>query len=91
MQTIRLEFLTVDQGESSRMYIVAIAWIYVVGVMAASEGSVAAGALTLLLYCVLPLAVVALVTGRRKPAQPSDEMPDRDVDQDDRADPKADQ
>lgn len=73
------------------MYIVAIAWIYIVGVMAASEASLVAGVLTFLLYCLLPLGVIALVTGRRKPPPASDEMPDGHVDQDDRADPKADQ
>lgn len=40
------------------MYIVAIAWIYVVLMMALTEHSVVAGVMTFLLYCVLPLGVI---------------------------------
>lgn len=85
---MRLEFLTADLGESSRMYIVAIAWFYVVAVMAASEGSLAAGLLTFVLYGVLPLAILALVFGRRRR---SGKPADGEVHHDDGADAKADQ
>ena len=88
---MRLEFLTADPTESSRMYLVAIAWIYVVAVMAASEGNLVSGVLTFLFYCVLPLAVIALVFGRRKPPPASDEVAHRQVDHDDRADAERDQ
>lgn len=89
---MRLEFLTADQCESSRMYIVAIAWIYVILMMAAAEKNFISGALTFLLYGALPLAVMALAFGRRRrPAPPSDEPTHGEVDQDDRTDAKRDQ
>jgi len=88
---MRLEFLTAHPSESSRMYIVAIAWIYVVAVMAASEGNLVSGVLTFLLYGVLPLAAIALAFGRRKPAPVSDEVADGEVDQHDRTDAERDQ
>ena len=40
------------------MYIVAIAWIYVVLMMSITEYSVTAGIMTFLLYCVFPLTIV---------------------------------
>lgn len=40
------------------MYIVAIAWIYVVLMMSITEHSVIAGVMTFLLYCVFPLTIV---------------------------------
>ncbi|WP_394779145.1 hypothetical protein [Undibacterium sp.] len=40
------------------MYIVAIAWIYVVFMMSITETSVIAGIMTFLMYCVLPLAII---------------------------------
>ncbi|MFZ6656128.1 hypothetical protein [Undibacterium sp. TJN19] len=40
------------------MYIVAIAWIYVVLMMSITEYSVIAGIMTFLLYCVFPLTIV---------------------------------
>lgn len=40
------------------MFIVAIAWIYVVLLMAITESSVAAGIMTFLTYCALPLAII---------------------------------
>jgi biotin transporter BioY len=40
------------------MYIVAIGWIYVVLMMSITETSVTAGAMTFLLYGILPLAVI---------------------------------
>jgi hypothetical protein len=71
------------------MYIVAIAWIYVVLMMAISERSFVAGALTFTLYGLLPLAVLAMI-GRRRPARSGDAA-DQPVDEQDRADPEADQ
>lgn len=40
------------------MIIVAIAWIYVVLMMALTETSVTAGIATFLFYCVIPLSIV---------------------------------
>lgn len=45
------------------MYIVAIAWIYVVLMMSITEHSVTAGVMTFLLYGVLPLAIILYVMG----------------------------
>jgi bacteriorhodopsin len=45
------------------MYIVAIAWIYVVFMMSITERSVIAGIMTFLLYGVLPLAIILYLMG----------------------------
>jgi hypothetical protein len=45
------------------MYIVAIAWIYVVLLMSLTERSVIAGIMTFLLYCVLPLVIILYLIG----------------------------
>ena len=55
------------------LYLVAIAWIYVVLLMAMAEQSFVAGVMTLLLYCVLPLGVILYIMAtparRRRAAQ----------------------
>jgi hypothetical protein len=48
------------------MLIVAIAWIYVVGLMALTEPSVVAGLMTFLFYCVVPLTILFYLTGSRR-------------------------
>jgi hypothetical protein len=48
------------------MLIVAVAWIYVVGLMALTEATVVAGIMTFLLYCVLPLSLLFYLTGGRR-------------------------
>ena len=50
------------------MYIIAIAWIYVVFMMAITETTVVAGIMTFLLYGVLPVSNIVYVmgTGGRK-------------------------
>ena len=50
------------------MLIVAIAWIYVVGLMALTEPTVVAGIVTFLFYCVLHLGTLIYIsgTGKRK-------------------------
>ena len=50
------------------MYIVAIAWIYVVLMMSLTETSFIAGIMTFLMYCVLPLTIILYLMGgpRRK-------------------------
>jgi hypothetical protein len=61
------------------MYIVAIAWLYVVVLMAAAQDSVLAGIGTLVLYGILPCAVVMYVImaptrARRKKALAAAEL-----------------
>ncbi|HTH44076.1 MAG TPA: hypothetical protein VL528_03245 [Oxalicibacterium sp.] len=50
------------------MYIVAIAWIYVVLMMSVTETSVVAGVMTFLLYGALPVGILYYLagSGRRK-------------------------
>ena len=48
------------------MLIVAVAWIYVVGLMALTEASVVAGIMTFLIYCVVPLSILFYLTGGRR-------------------------
>ena len=45
------------------MYIIAIAWIYVVTLMAATENTVAAGILTFLFYGLMPCALLLWILG----------------------------
>jgi hypothetical protein len=45
------------------MWIVAIGWIYVVALMAATEPTVFAGIMTFFGYCVLPLSIVFYLAG----------------------------
>jgi len=45
------------------MYIVAIAWVYVVLMMSITEDSVVAGVMTFLLYGVLPLTIILYLMG----------------------------
>ena len=47
------------------MWIVAIAWMYVVVLMAATESSVLGGVLTLLFYGVLPLSLLSYFFGAK--------------------------
>ena len=45
------------------MYIVAIAWLYVTALMAASEPTLVAGLLTFVFYGLLPLALLLWLVG----------------------------
>ncbi len=45
------------------MYIIAIAWMYVVVLMAATEKSIAAGILTFVFYGLLPCALLLWLLG----------------------------
>jgi len=65
------------------MLIVAIAWIYVVGLMALTEPTVIAGIVTFLFYCVLPLATWMYIagTGRRRTRRKAAEQAARDQQQ----------
>ncbi len=51
------------------MWIVAIAWIYVVGLMALTETSVVAGVMTFAGYCLLPLSILFYLTGGKRRRQ----------------------
>jgi hypothetical protein len=48
------------------MWIVAIGWIYVVALMAATEPSVVAGIMTFFGYCVLPLSLLFYLMGSKR-------------------------
>jgi hypothetical protein len=48
------------------MWIVAIAWIYVVGLMAVTEPSIVAGIMTFVGYCALPLSILFYITGGKR-------------------------
>ena len=48
------------------MWIVAIGWIYVVVLMAATETSVTAGVMTFLIYCMIPLSILFYLTGSKR-------------------------
>lgn len=48
------------------MWIVAVGWIYVVGLMALTEPSVVAGIMTFLGYCVLPLSILYYLAGTKR-------------------------
>ncbi|MBI2311187.1 MAG: hypothetical protein HYU77_01605 [Betaproteobacteria bacterium] len=74
------------------MYIIAIGWLYVVILVAATEKSLAAAVMTLVWYGALPLALFLWVFGprrKRKPRLPG--MPDEIPHQPDGADAKRDQ
>ena len=48
------------------MWIVAIAWIYVVVLMAATEPTAVGGVMTFLFYCALPLSILFYITGAKR-------------------------
>jgi hypothetical protein len=48
------------------MLMTAVAWIYVVGLMALTEPSVVAGVMTFVLYCVIPLSILFYLTGSQR-------------------------
>lgn len=48
------------------MLIVALAWTYVVLLMALTEPTIVAGVMTFLLYCMLPLGILFYVTGGKR-------------------------
>jgi hypothetical protein len=69
------------------MLIVAVAWIYVVGLMALTETSIVAGIVTFLFYCVLPLGTLMYIagTGRRKARRRAAALAAREAAQKDQA------
>lgn len=63
------------------MLIVAVAWIYVVVMMAITEETIVAGVLTLLLYGVLPLGIILylMATPQRRQKREAEEKMRRDA------------
>jgi len=51
------------------MWIVAIAWIYVVVLMAATEPTVVGGIMTFVFYCAVPLSILFYLTGAKRRRQ----------------------
>ena len=74
-----------------RMYIIAIAWLYVVILMAATEKSMTAALLTLLFYGLLPCALLLWLMGtkHRRHFQQK-HLPNEDMRDPDRGDSKPD-
>ena len=65
------------------MYIVAIAWIYVVLMMSITEQSFIAGIMTFLLYGVLPLAIILYLMGvpeRKRRREIAEKLPAQQAD-----------
>ena len=78
------------------MYIVAIAWLYVTVLMAATEPGLVAGLLTFLFYGLLPCALVLWLFGtpqrrRRQLAQENALLLQKELGQPDRSNPQDDQ
>lgn len=75
------------------MYIIAIAWLYVVILMAATEPSLTAGLLTFVLYGAAPLALFLWLFGTpyRRRRQSAREVIDDVVGQHDAGNPGADE
>jgi Ca2+/Na+ antiporter len=48
------------------MHIIALAWIYVVGLMAVMEPSVIAGIMTFCFYCLIPLSLIWYIANSKK-------------------------
>jgi hypothetical protein len=70
------------------VHLVAIAWLYVTLLMAATEPSLVGGLLTFLAYGLVPLAIFLYVFGRRRRRSPPVREP---ADQPDRRDAEPDQ
>ena len=79
----QLEFLSLAICESSScaVYIVAIGWLYVAIMMAVTETSFLSGAITLICYGIVPLALFLWIVGtpqrrrRAKSGDAADEKP----------------
>jgi len=74
------------------MYIIVIAWLYVVVLMAATEKSVAAGLLTFTFYGLLPCTLLLWVLGvKHRRHYRNRQLLEQDVREPDRSDTQADQ
>jgi hypothetical protein len=62
------------------MWIVAVAWIYVVGLMSLTETSFIAGVMTFVCYCLIPLSILYYLATtnkrRERRRQERDEIPE---------------
>lgn len=76
------------------MYIVAIAWLYVALLMAATQPSLFTGVASFLFYGVLPMSIVLWISGtrvRRERARHKELLADQRAGNNDRTDSQADQ
>lgn len=75
------------------MYVIAIGWLYVTLLMAATEASLVAGVLTFTLYGIAPLALLLWLFGtpQRRRNRLAREAVDQVVGKDDGADARPDQ
>lgn len=74
------------------MYIIVIAWLYVVILMAATEKSIAAGLLTFIFYGLLPCALLLWILGvKHRRHYKNKQLFKQDVREPDSRDPQADQ
>lgn len=76
------------------MYIVAIAWLYVALLMAATQPSVFTGVASFLFYGVLPMSIVLWISGtrvRRERARHKELLADQRSGNNDRTDSQTDQ
>jgi biotin transporter BioY len=74
------------------MYIIAIAWMYVVVLMAATEKSVVAGLLTFIFYGLLPCALLLWLLGvKHRRHQHNKQSVDEITHQEDGTDPQSDE
>lgn len=74
------------------MYIIVIAWLYVVILMAATEKSIAAGLLTFTFYGLIPCALLLWILGvKHRRHYKNKRLIEQDVRQPDSGDTQADQ
>ncbi|ACT47790.1 hypothetical protein [Methylotenera mobilis] len=74
------------------MYIIAIAWMYVVVLMAATEKSITAGLLTFVFYGLLPCALLLWLLGvKHRRHQHNKQLVDEVTHQEDATDAKSDE
>lgn len=70
------------------MYIIAIAWLYVVILMAATEKSLATGLLTFIFYGLLPCALLLWILGVKHRRRYKDrQLLEQDISDPDRGNP----
>ena len=73
------------------MYIVAIAWIYITFLMAATEPSITAGVLTFIFYGLLPCALFVWIVGTPQRKRNKQSLLQKELGQKNRTNTKADQ
>ena len=72
------------------MYIVAIAWIYITFLMAATEPSITAGVLTFIFYGLLPCALFIWIVGTTQRKRNKQTLLQKELGQKNRANAKTD-